>query len=228
MSIKNALASVPVRNLAAAVQWYEKLFGRPPEPRHSPDVAEWKFEMGGWLQVYQNAQRAGSGSFSLTVSSLAEHVAAFKTCGLETDQQMTTEKFKLVMLKDPDDNSIAFVEALAPTAETRISGIIRACYSAYEKKDRLALEKLLHDDFTFSSPHDPHLDRAAYFERCWPNSKNTSAFDIQSLIEGDGEAFVLYECTPLAGEPFSNTEHFCVDGDKIRKVRVFYGSLPKK
>ena len=27
-----------------------------------PEVAEWKFERGGWLQVYQLKERAGAGA----------------------------------------------------------------------------------------------------------------------------------------------------------------------
>jgi hypothetical protein len=218
MSIKNALASVPVRDLSSAVQWYEGLIDRPPDARQTSEVVEWKFERGGWLQVYQNAERAGSGSFSLVVSSLEEQVSALKKCGMDAGQQMIGEKVKVVMIKDPDGNSIAFAEAIGPTPETRTSGVIHAYFSAYERKDRLALEGLLHDNFTFSSPHDPHLDRHSYFERCWPNSTNTSAFEIQDLIEGDGDAFVLYECRPMVGAAFSNTEYFRVVEDKVDDV----------
>jgi hypothetical protein len=57
---------------------------------------------------------------------------------------------------------------------------------------------------------------------------NTSAFEIQHLVEGDGDAFVLYECKPLVGPAFSNTEYFRVLEDKVAKVRVFYGSLPNE
>jgi ketosteroid isomerase-like protein len=226
VSIKNALASVPVRDLSSAAQWYERLIDRPPDSRQKSEVVEWKFQNGGWLQVYQNAERAGSGSFSLVVSSLDEQVSALEKSGLDANQQTVGENAKVVMIKDPDGNSIAFVEPIGRTPETRTSAIIHSYFSAYERKDRLALEGLLHDNFTFSSPHDPHLDRHSYFERCWPNSKNTSAFEIQDLVEGDGDAFVLYECKPMTGAAFSNTEYFRVVEDKVTEVRVFYGSLP--
>ena len=51
MSIMNALASVAVNDLNYAVRWYEKLLGKPPDSRPMAEVAEWKFERGGWLQV---------------------------------------------------------------------------------------------------------------------------------------------------------------------------------
>jgi hypothetical protein len=53
MSIKNALASLAVTDVNSAVQWYEKVLGKPPDSKPMPEVVEWKFERGGWLQVYQ-------------------------------------------------------------------------------------------------------------------------------------------------------------------------------
>ena len=114
MSIKNALASVAVKDLSAAVQWYEKLFGRPADSRPMSELAEWKFERGGWLQLYQNADRAGSGSLTLSVNDLDEQVSHLRKCGVRTGQQIISEKAKVVMIKDPDGNSIAFAEALEP------------------------------------------------------------------------------------------------------------------
>lgn len=112
MAIKNALASVAVNDLASAVRWYEKLIGRPADSRQIPEVAEWKFEVGGGLQVYQGPERAGSGSFTLAVSSLDEQVADLKRCGIASGRQMITDSVKVIMIKDPDGNSIAFSEVI--------------------------------------------------------------------------------------------------------------------
>src|SRR5687767_7291829 len=65
VTIKNALASIAVKDLAAAVRWYEQVLGKPPDSRPMPEVAEWKFERGGWLQVYMLPERAGAGSVTL-------------------------------------------------------------------------------------------------------------------------------------------------------------------
>lgn len=83
MSIRNALASVAVRDLQSTVQWYEKLFGRPADSRPMSEVAEWKFEGGGWLQVYQNLDRAGTGSVTLAVRDLDEQIADLRRSGIE-------------------------------------------------------------------------------------------------------------------------------------------------
>jgi ketosteroid isomerase-like protein len=52
----------------------------------------------------------------------------------------------------------------------------REAYRAYESGDRRVLEELLSDDFTFFSPPDPGIDRATYFERCWPNAATIEAY----------------------------------------------------
>jgi predicted enzyme related to lactoylglutathione lyase len=112
MSIDNAIASVAVKDLKSAVQWYEALFGRAPDSTPMPEVAEWKFARGGWLQVYQLPERAGNGSFTLAVSNIEEVVAHAEKLGIDTSQQSSGAKVKTLMIVDPDDNHIAFAEAL--------------------------------------------------------------------------------------------------------------------
>ena len=115
MSINNALASVAVKNLQSTLQWYEKLFGRPADSRPMPELAEWKFERGGWLQVYQNEARAGTGSVTLAVTDLDAQIAELRKSGIEPGATMKSPKVNVVMIKDPDGNSIAFAQALDST-----------------------------------------------------------------------------------------------------------------
>ena len=115
MTIRNALASVAVKDLASAVGWYEKLLGRAPDSTPMPEVAEWKFPGGGWLQVYELPGRAGSGSFTLAVSDIEEQVAHARKLGIDASQRTSGEKVKTLMIADPDGNHIAFAEAIDPT-----------------------------------------------------------------------------------------------------------------
>jgi predicted enzyme related to lactoylglutathione lyase len=114
MAIKNALASVAVSNLAAAVNWYTAVLGRPADSTPMPEVAEWKFERGGWLQVYQLPQRAGSGSFTLAVNDLDEEIGKMRKLGIDCRQQTSSPAVKTLMITDPDGNHIAFAQALDP------------------------------------------------------------------------------------------------------------------
>ena len=115
MSIENAIASIAVRSLADAVRWYEALLRRAPDSRPMPEVAEWKFPRGGWLQVYQAPERAGNGSVTLAVSDLDEIAAHVRKIGAKVDGMPATEKVRTLMILDPDGNHVAFAQALDPT-----------------------------------------------------------------------------------------------------------------
>src|SRR3954467_6903746 len=108
------------------------------------------------------------------------------------------------------------------SAKSRIQ-LARAAYGAYESGDRSALEGLLSEDFTFYSPPDPGIDRAAYFERCWPNADLIEAFDFKRLIEADDEVIVTYESTKTDGKRFRNTEVLTFEGDRISRTEVYFG-----
>jgi hypothetical protein len=51
MSIDNAIASLAVKDAAAATAWYAALFGRGADSTPMAQVAEWRLPRGGWLQV---------------------------------------------------------------------------------------------------------------------------------------------------------------------------------
>jgi ketosteroid isomerase-like protein len=101
--------------------------------------------------------------------------------------------------------------------------IARRSYQAYETADRAALEELLADDLVFSSPADVGIDRATYWERCWPNHENLAAFDIKRLAEVGDEVLVTYEAERTDGSRFRNTEVLTVAGDKLARAEVYFG-----
>jgi ketosteroid isomerase-like protein len=105
--------------------------------------------------------------------------------------------------------------------------IIRSLFAAYMSKNREVVEKLLADDFRFTSPYDDRIDKAAYFERCWPNSERMRSVDIESIAETDGQAFVLYKVATDEGKIFRNTELFTFLGNHVREVSVYFGPTYK-
>lgn len=111
MAITNAFATVAVNDQKQSVKWYEKIFRRPPDTTPSTELAEWHFEQGGKLQVYLLKERAGRGSFTLAVSSLKDEIESLRKVRIDPGTPMISENTKVVMIKDPDGNSIAFAEA---------------------------------------------------------------------------------------------------------------------
>jgi hypothetical protein len=96
-------------------------------------------------------------------------------------------------------------------------------YDAYASGDRGVVEGLLSDDFSFYSPADVGIDRARYFERCWPNAGHIEAFDVVRLFEGADEVVVTYECTRTDGSRFRNTEVLTFAGEQLCRAEVYFG-----
>ena len=112
MVIENAIASLAVRDVLAATRWYEKLLGRAPDSTPMPEVAEWSFPRGGWLQVYQVPARAGSGSCTLAVDDIEGLIAHVKGLGIDASDTSSNPKVRTLMIVDPDGNHIAFAQAI--------------------------------------------------------------------------------------------------------------------
>ncbi len=101
--------------------------------------------------------------------------------------------------------------------------LVRDSYRAYEERDRDLIEEVMGEGLTFFAPTDPGIDRAEYFERCWPNATTTKAFEFKRLREMGDEVLVTYEATRTDGTRFRNTEIFAFDGGKITRVEVYFG-----
>jgi ketosteroid isomerase-like protein len=111
-----------------------------------------------------------------------------------------------------------------PLSADQKAQTLRRLFEAYKLKDRKTVEQLLTDTFIFTSPYDDAIDRAAYFERCWPNSDRIREHVIERIfVEGD-EAFVTYCAYANEGTEFRNTEFFTFTGNQIASVNVYFGA----
>jgi SnoaL-like protein len=101
--------------------------------------------------------------------------------------------------------------------------IARQAYEAFAAGDRDFYETHLSDDFTFSSPPDPLLDREGYFERCWPGAGLGQSFNFVRVVESGDEVIVTYEMRRPDGSGGRNTEVLTFDGETISRVEVYFG-----
>ncbi|KAA0094016.1 VOC family protein [Mycolicibacterium sp. P1-18] len=110
MTFEHVLAVVPVTDLDAAKAFYQKLFGREPDNNPMPVLVEWQVVPGGWLQVFVDEERAGSGLVNFAVDDLAAHVAEVTTRGLAPGEIDGVNKgVELSTLTDPDGNLIRLI-----------------------------------------------------------------------------------------------------------------------
>jgi ketosteroid isomerase-like protein len=103
------------------------------------------------------------------------------------------------------------------------SDVIRSAFEAYLAQDRDAAEKLYAEDFTFTSPQDDHIDRAAFFERCFPTADRVTSQEILQLVDAGDGGFVMYEYVLKTGDRHRNTEYLTVRDGQIVTAEVFFG-----
>ncbi len=101
--------------------------------------------------------------------------------------------------------------------------IARDLYLAFAAGDRDRVKRILAEEFTFSSPLDVGLDRAGYFERCWPGAGQGQQFEFVRLAEVGDEMIVTYEQTKPDGGRGRNTEVLTFAGDRITRAEVYFG-----
>ena len=102
--------------------------------------------------------------------------------------------------------------------------IAQESYLAFARGERQFFEDRLRDDFSFSSPPDPHLDRDGWFARCWPGAGGGQEFTFVRLVEAGDEVIVTYELRRGDGAGGRNTEILTFDEDgKIVRTEVYFG-----
>lgn len=115
MTITNALAGIAVDDIAEALVFYERLFGRDADARPMKDVAEWKLPGGGWVQVFTDGDRAGASSLTLVVDDLAEELGRLELQGLKPVSKAMGDFFKTAKFRDGDGNQVILSQPQAGT-----------------------------------------------------------------------------------------------------------------
>jgi hypothetical protein len=121
---------------------------------------------------------------------------------------------------------MTFAPVRGPTVVTSAPArteLARASYRAFATGDRRFFEEHLSDDFTFSSPPDPHLGRDGWFERCWPGAGQGQEFTFVRLVEAGDEVIVTYELRRPDGTGGRNTEVLTFRGEAIVRTEVYFG-----
>jgi catechol 2,3-dioxygenase-like lactoylglutathione lyase family enzyme len=110
MLIQHLLAAVAVTDLDRSRDWYEKLLGRAPDNEPMPNLVEWQVRDGAWLQVFVEAEHAGSSMVNLAVDDLTAARADLADRGLEPGETQEASKgVELSTLHDPDGNAITLI-----------------------------------------------------------------------------------------------------------------------
>ena len=107
--------------------------------------------------------------------------------------------------------------------------IVRACFAAYLAQDRAAMERLLAEDFVFTSPQDDHIGKAAFLERCFPTADRLRSQELLDVVPSDRSTrrrrtvFIRYEYELKTGARHRNVEVLTVRGCQVTETQVYFG-----
>jgi glyoxylase I family protein len=114
-------AALPVRDLDVAVEWYGRIFGRAPDARPAPQIAEYYLAEGrvpehGTLQLREDTERAGGGLATINVrditevsSALARMAVNFETRDIPLEAD-TVSGVTVGTFVDQDGNAVTVVQ----------------------------------------------------------------------------------------------------------------------
>ena len=103
--------------------------------------------------------------------------------------------------------------------------VVRDMFDAYLAGDALRGAALLDEAFTFTSPQDDHIDKAAFMAQCFPTAQRVSSQELLHVVGDGGDGvFVMYEYVLRdSGERHRNTEHIVVRDGLLVETNVFFG-----
>ena len=109
-AITHLYAGVPVADLEASIDWYTRLFGRDPDFRAGDEIL-WEVAASATLFIEPDAERAGTGRITLSVTGLDAllEALAVRRIGHEAIETYSNG-VRHVKVPDPDGNAIAFAE----------------------------------------------------------------------------------------------------------------------
>ncbi|MEU1422085.1 nuclear transport factor 2 family protein [Kitasatospora sp. NPDC005751] len=107
---------------------------------------------------------------------------------------------------------------------TSPAAVVEAAFRHYRAQDREAALPLYADDFTFTSPQDDHIDKEAFFQRCFPTAGRFSEQRLLRVTPADEElVLVQYEYELGTGGRYRNVEAITVRDGLIHEVQVYFG-----
>ena len=104
--------------------------------------------------------------------------------------------------------------------------VARNWYAAWEKKDWGPVDRLLADNFTFTSAAgDDHISKSTFKTRCWETQIDfIGHFDLERITTGTEDAFVKYLCHTKNGKSFRNVEYLRIKNGKLESIECYFGA----
>jgi catechol 2,3-dioxygenase-like lactoylglutathione lyase family enzyme len=114
MSIEYVFAGLSVSRLDAAIDWYARLLGRPPDILPNEREAMWQLAATASVYLVADESRAGLGRLTVFVGDLDQELAAIAGRGIAFGEIETAAGlFRKTVITDPDGNEIQLGQNLS-------------------------------------------------------------------------------------------------------------------
>ena len=103
--------------------------------------------------------------------------------------------------------------------------VVRELQAAFDAQDADAADRLIAQDYSFTSPQDDHLDKAECLRVCFPTAAHFASHTMLAARELGADDVVSYYEYEVAesGERYRNTEVATVRDGQVVETRVFFG-----
>ena len=109
MAYTEFFTGIPVADFVAALPWYERLWGKPPDFFPQEGEAVWQITEHAWVYVVTDAERAGNGLITILVDDIDSLIAQLTERGIEAGGvQQVGDSVPGVRIADADGNRITF------------------------------------------------------------------------------------------------------------------------
>jgi predicted enzyme related to lactoylglutathione lyase len=104
-------AGLAVTRLDAAIEWYERLLGKPPDMRPNEREATWQVAETASVYIVADEDRAGRSAVTMFVDDLDAELEGIAGRGIAVGEIETAPRmFRRVKISDPDGNAIQLAE----------------------------------------------------------------------------------------------------------------------
>ena len=111
MSIEYVFAGLAVSGVDAAIDWYERLLGKPPDMRPNDREATWRLTETASVYVVADEDRAGQSAVTMFVDDLDAELDAITRRGIPLGTIETAPGlFRRIKISDPDGNEIQLAQ----------------------------------------------------------------------------------------------------------------------
>jgi predicted enzyme related to lactoylglutathione lyase len=110
VDVEIAFTGVPVRELAAGRDFFERIFGRAADVEVAVDEVMWRVAETAWLYVVVDAARAGKALVALSVADLDATLHELSSRGISPAKLEAVGGGRKATVFDTDGNTVAIIQ----------------------------------------------------------------------------------------------------------------------